>query len=145
MTQIKANFVDGRLSEEIKLTDTTMISAGLRDLPVVAAPNYSAVVLDPTGSRGPQEIVYIIAHEANSDTAVIQREREGTARRPHSKGQLWIHSLLASDLTPRVFVQPGDPKAQYAGVDTDFPDTYIWIETGLGDGSDLTFWVEDGS
>ena len=24
------------------------------------------------------------------------------------------------------------------------PPTYLWIQTGLGAGTDMTFWVEDG-
>lgn len=36
-----------------------------------------------------------------------------------------------------VFVQPDPP--------TSPPDTYLWVETGLGPGgTDMTFWVEDG-
>lgn len=30
------------------------------------------------------------------------------------------------------------------GAPTDHPDAYLWVQTGLGDGSGITFWVEDG-
>lgn len=39
--------------------------------------------------------------------------------------------------TQNLFVQnstPGSP-----------PSTYLWIQTGLGAGSDFTFWIEDGT
>lgn len=36
-----------------------------------------------------------------------------------------------------VFIQNAAPSGT--------PATYLWIQTGLGDGTDMTFWVEDGS
>lgn len=39
--------------------------------------------------------------------------------------------------TQQVFVQPAQPVVAQ-GV------SYIWFQTGLGDGSDMTMWIEDG-
>lgn len=39
--------------------------------------------------------------------------------------------------TQNVFVQASAPSNP--------PATYLWVQTELGDGADMTFWVEDGT
>lgn len=40
------------------------------------------------------------------------------------------------DQAPNVFIQPSAPSGVVGN--------YLWVETGLGAGTDFTFWVEDG-
>lgn len=57
--------------------------------------------------------------------ALKWREPSGTVR------------VFGSAGTENVFVQAAAPSSP--------PSTYMWVQTGLGDGSGMTFWVEDGS
>ena len=41
------------------------------------------------------------------------------------------------DSAGNVFVQNAAPSSP--------PSAYLWVQTGLGDGTDFTFWVEDGT
>ena len=52
-------------------------------------------------------------------------------------GDLWVATGVGGASTPGNFsVGPGDPLLQGAG---------LWVQTGLGDGSDFTMWIEDGT
>ena len=44
--------------------------------------------------------------------------------------------IPASALVQSIYIQHDDPGGT---------DPHLWIQTGLGSGSDMTFWVEDGS
>jgi hypothetical protein len=78
---------------------TTFNSPALATFPAVAAPNYARITLDPGQSI--EEVVWIMAHAANSTTATIWRGREQQTNQgiglQHSAGATWVHAPTAAD------------------------------------------------
>lgn len=93
--------VQGTLSSGISDVDTTISSAGLSDLPEIVAPDYAKIVIDPAGSSGRPEVVYVTAHAASSTTATVSRGEEevdgGSPARSHASGAVWYHAATPED------------------------------------------------
>lgn len=93
----RQNFLGGTLSSPVGMGATTMNSANLNDMAVIASPTIAVVVLDPLGTAGDPEIVHVTAHTAASTSATITRAQEGTAERTHLAGVTWKHAPVAKD------------------------------------------------
>lgn len=52
-------------------------------------------------------------------------------------GTQWIPQSAGAGVQ-NVFISPTAPVSPAS-------PTYVWVQTGLGDGTDVTFWIEDGS
>lgn len=95
--------VQGTLSSGISDVDTTISSAGLSDLPEIVAPDYAKIVIDPAGSSGRPEVVYVTAHAASSTTATVSRGEEevdgGSPARSHASGAVWYHAATPEDFS----------------------------------------------
>lgn len=57
---------------------------------------------------------------------------------PGFKASEIVGALIDRTATP-TFVGPELP------VLDPMPDVYLWVQTGIGDGADLTLWIEDGT
>lgn len=96
-------FQEGTLSANLggALTDTTMQSAELANLPVVLAPDTLAIVLDPQGAGGTPEVVLVTDHPSGSTSATITRQQEvgsgGSAVRSHAINTPWLHAITPLD------------------------------------------------
>ena len=51
-------------------------------------------------------------------------------------GLLYFNGSVLASSAPSIFVQNVPPPSP--------PSSYLWIQTGLGSGHDMTFWIEDG-
>ena len=96
MRQVRANAVAGELSASLGSEDTTMESDGLADLPVVvASQEYERVALieenADTGRIDQYEILYVVDHDEESTTAVVERGREGTDSQSWGLQSVWRH------------------------------------------------------
>jgi hypothetical protein len=94
----------------------TLTSAELATFPVVTAPGYTVVILDPEKDAGEPEIVWITAHSSNSTSATILRGQEGSMARQHLQDTIWSHGPTAQDfITSYVHVQ-SSPQATWTVV-----------------------------
>ena len=98
----------GRLFTGITSGDTTIVSDGFADLPVVVSPDYLMLALDPTQAAGDVEIVKVTAHTSASTSVTVERAQEteygGSSARSHSSDTLWYHVITPGDLTGVVVV-----------------------------------------
>lgn len=100
--RLKAAFVSGTiLNNPLAIGDTTLSSAGLSTFPTVASPDIGVIVLDPTGSAGAPEVVWVTTHTAAATTATIARAKEGTSARQHAVSVAWVHGPTIMDMTQR--------------------------------------------
>lgn len=79
---------------------TTMTSQALAALPLITAgSNYAAITLDPDGTEGEPEIVWVTEHTTLSQTATILREPPGenSTAREHSNDTYWVHAPTTLD------------------------------------------------
>ncbi len=92
MPIIRTPFVDGTIDDD-PLTSgaTTLTATELADLGVVASPDFAKIILDPLGTAGAPEIVYVTFHSSSVITATISRGEEGSAARQHAKDVAWVH------------------------------------------------------
>ena len=97
----KAGFVSGTITDNPLLVGaTTMNGAALANIPAVVSPDICVLVLDPTGSAGAPEIVYITAHTAAATSATIARGKESTTARQHLQTVAWVHMPTIPDFLP---------------------------------------------
>lgn len=102
MVRIRSAYVSGTiLNNPLAIGDTTLSSAALANLPAVASPDYAALILDPAGSAGNPEIVWVTAHTASATTATIARAKEGTTARQHLLAVAWAHGPTIMDFNQR--------------------------------------------
>ncbi len=92
MAETRTPFVDGTIDDD-PLTSgaTTLTATELADLAAVASPDIAKIILDPSGSAGAPEVVYVTAHTGSATTATIVRAREGSTGRQHAKDIAWVH------------------------------------------------------
>jgi len=76
-----------------------MNGANLASLPIVDSAHHIAITLDPPGSTGAPEIVWVTAHTANATSATILRAQEGTSARQMAMGTSWLNSPTKLDFT----------------------------------------------
>ena len=98
MPYLHRDFLDGTITSILSSGGTTVESAELAQVPVVAPPNQLLVTLDPDGTQGAPEVVEVSAHTAGAVTATVVRGRLGTSPREHLAGTPWVHSFHASEL-----------------------------------------------
>jgi hypothetical protein len=96
--RIRSNFQSGTITDN-PLTNvaTTINSAAFASLPAVTSTSHLPIVMDPTGSAGAPEIIYITAHTALATSATVVRGQEGSSARQHATGMTWRHAALVSD------------------------------------------------
>lgn len=101
MTRLRHAAVTGNLSAAIDDTDTVLTSPQFADLPVVAAPDYLVLLLDPTEIDGSVECVYVTAHTSLSTSVTVSRGEEAPAghgsARAHTDGTYWLHGPTPTD------------------------------------------------
>jgi len=98
MSRSRTAFLSGTITDN-PLTNvaTTLNSAALASLPAIASPDIAVLVLDPTGSAGAPEVVYVTAHTGSATSATISRAKEGSAARQHASGIAWVHGPTLYD------------------------------------------------
>lgn len=98
MSRSRTAFLSGTITDN-PLTNvaTTLNSAALASLPEIASPDIAVLVLDPTGSAGAPEVIYVTAHTAAATSATVVRAREGSAARQHASGIAWVHGPTLYD------------------------------------------------
>lgn len=98
MSRSRTAFLSGTITDN-PLTNvaTTINSAALASLPAIASPDIAVLVLDPTGSAGAPEVVYVTAHTGSATSATISRGKEGSAARQHASGIAWVHGPTLYD------------------------------------------------
>ena len=100
--RLKTAFLSGTITNNpLAIGGTTLTSAALASLPVVASPDIAVIVLDPAGSAGAPEVVWVTAHAGADTSATIERGKEGTAAREHLSGVAWTHGPTIMDFTGR--------------------------------------------
>lgn len=106
MARLRFSSLDGVLDMAVTGTDSSLLSTDFADLPVVAHPDYLALILDPGEFAGPPEIVWVVAHLDGSDTVTVQRGMEqqygAPAGRPHAYGTVWHHGPTPGDFVEDV-------------------------------------------
>src|SRR5260221_9873288 len=100
MTRVKTPFISGTLlNNPLAIGETNMSSAALAGLATIASPDYAAIILDPAGSAGTPEVVWVTAHTAAATTATIARAMEGSTARQHLLAVPWSHGPTIMDFT----------------------------------------------
>ena len=114
--RLRGNFLSGQVADAPLLVGaTTMNSPGLASLPVIDSTTYMALVIDPSGTGGPPEIVHVTDHASLATSATIVRAREGSGAREHAATTTWINSPTTYDFPAarppqdRVWTPPATP------------------------------------
>ena len=101
MARLRLHALTGTLTDAIDSSETVLASAEFASLPVVASPDYLALILDPERTAGAPEIVYVTAHSSASTSITVQRGREqahlAPAGRSHVAGVTWHHGPTAGE------------------------------------------------
>jgi hypothetical protein len=98
MSAVYENFAAGQVSDDpLTLGATTINSAGFAVLPVVVAPDFLWLSLDPDGVDGVPEVVKVTAHAAAATSVTVVRGEQGTVAREHDELTLWRHAWTAAD------------------------------------------------
>src|SRR3990172_3204400 len=99
MSRIKTAFLSGTITDNpLSAVATTINSAALANLPAIASPDIAVLVLDPAGSAGAPEVVWVTAHTGSATSATILRAQEGTSAREHASTIPWVHGPTTYDL-----------------------------------------------
>lgn len=99
--RVRANFLSGVVDDNpLSIGATTLTSSALSSFPVIDSTNHALIVLDPNGTGGTPEIVKVTGHGAGATTATVLRAQENTVARAHNQNIPWVHSAVASDLSP---------------------------------------------
>jgi hypothetical protein len=98
MSRSRTAFLSGTITDNpLAVGGTTLNSAGLASLPAIASPDIAVLVLDPTGSAGAPEVIYVTAHTGAATSATISRGKEGSSAREHASGISWVHGPTLYD------------------------------------------------
>jgi len=99
MSRSRTAFLSGTITDNpLSAAATTINSAALANLPAIASPDIAVLVLDPAGSAGAPEVVYVTAHTGSATSATISRAQEGTSAREHASTIPWVHGPTTYDL-----------------------------------------------
>ena len=99
MSRVKTAFVSGTITNNpLAIGGTTLNSAELSSLAAIAAPDIAVIILDPAGTAGAPEIVWVTEHTALATSATITRACEGTTARQHASGIPWVHGPTIKDV-----------------------------------------------
>lgn len=137
MSRSRTAFLSGTITDN-PLTNvaTTINSAALASLPAIASPDIAVLVLDPTGSAGAPEVVYVTAHTGSATSATISRGKEGSSARQHASGIAWVHGPTLYDF--KGWRLEGEDTAEYTT--TSVAGTDVVTISGLL--IPVTQWVE---
>ncbi len=95
MARLRYSARSGTLDAAIDESEGGLSSPEFADLPVVASPDYLALILDPERAAGAPEVVYVTAHTSAATSVTVTRGREQThgapAGRSHASGVTWHH------------------------------------------------------
>lgn len=102
MSAIYSAFLSGVVSDNpLASGATTLNASALSGMPVVAAPDYMWLVLDPNGVNGLPEIVKVTAHTASAASCTITRGQQtsqgGAAAHAHPQNTPWVVSSTPAD------------------------------------------------
>ena len=98
----KTAFLSGTITDNPLLIGATSInSAALANLPAITSPDVAVLVLDPTGSAGAPEVIWVTAHTGSATSATISRAKEGSTARQHANGIAWVHGPTIMDFAGR--------------------------------------------
>lgn len=95
--RIRDDYVFGTTTAALTNVATSMSSAELARLGVVANPDIAAITLH-NSTTGLYEIVHVTAHTAAATTATILRGQEGSSAQAWPAGTTWLHGVTATDL-----------------------------------------------
>ena len=99
MSRSRTAFLSGTITDNpLSAAATTINSAALANLPAIASPDIAVLVLDPAGSAGAPEVVYVTAHTGSATSATISRAQEGSSAREHASTIPWVHGPTTYDL-----------------------------------------------
>ena len=93
----------------------------------------AVLVLDPMGSAGNPEVVYLTAHTSTQTTGTIARAQEGSTARQHLTGIPWVHGETILDFgTPVSTTTPTLYNPLDGFVTTDYPFGMTSGSTAVG-------------
>lgn len=124
MSRSRTAFLSGTITDNpLAAGGTTINSAGLASLPAIASPVIAVLVLDPTGSAGAPEVVYVTAHTGAATSATISRAAEGSTARAHASGISWVHGPTLNDF--KGWRIEGGDSAEYTMASTTATDLVV--------------------
>lgn len=142
--RLRGNFLSGMVTDNpLLVAATTLNSAGLAALPAVANNDYMALTLDPSGSAGSPEIVYVTAHTALATSATILRGQEGTGARQHAQNVQWINSPTTVEFQGTNFDANWNRGTTAHALDDEFNDGSLdaaWLR--YDNNANSTVWTE---
>jgi hypothetical protein len=98
VTRLRSNFLFGQISNNPLASGATAVnSPSFAELPVIASPNYMAIVLDPQAVFGAPEIIHVTAHASGATVVTADRAQENTAARSHQVNEVWINAPTELD------------------------------------------------
>ena len=107
MSRIRTGFISGTIDDNpLVIGATTLTSTELANLPAIASPDVAVLILDPAGSAGAPEIVWVTAHTGSATTATISRGKEGSSARKHALNIPWICGPTTWDYGTKEFFVP---------------------------------------
>jgi hypothetical protein len=99
MPSIYRNFLAGTVSDApLSSGAVTINSTAFAGLPVVAAPDWMWMVLDPAGLNGAPELVQVTAHTVSATSVTVVRAQQSTAARAHPAGTVWHVAATQADM-----------------------------------------------
>lgn len=100
--RVHRNFAYGQLTVTAEAADVTMTSSQFAALPVISGSDLMPITLDPDGTYGTPEIVWITGHTAGSSDVTVARAQEladgGSTARRHIASTVWRQAATAADL-----------------------------------------------
>lgn len=149
--RLRGNFLSGGVGDNPLLVGaTTLNSPGLAALPVVDSAHHLALTLDPSGSAGSPEVVWVTAHGSGATSATILRAQETTGARQHAQNVQWINAPTKLDFTLPYLGDYGigdrvwQPGAAVNGLNDEFNDGSLdaaWVRVDNPASAHLT-WTE---
>ena len=144
--RLRGNFLSGQIADAPLLVGaTTLTSPGLASLPVIANGDYMVLVIDPSGTGGPPEIVYVTAHASLGETATILRAQEGSGAREHAATTTWINSPTTYDFRGINNDRVWNKGSAANPLDDEFADGVLdpaWIRVDAAGASGHLTWTE---
>lgn len=110
MAAIYSAFLSGVVADNpLASGATTLTATALSGMPVVAAPNFMWLILDPNGVNGLPEIVQVTVHTAAAGTCTIVRGQQtsqgGAAAHAHIQNTVWVCAQTPNDFDQLDFRQ----------------------------------------
>ena len=97
--RVRAGFKKGTLGAQLLIGGTTLNFGTNPGFATLLSTEHIAIVLDPQGTAGAPEIVYVTAYTSGNTTATIVRAQEGSTARQHESGVAWSHGPTVRDFS----------------------------------------------